>query len=52
MNTPSLLDCIVIGAGPAGCSAASWAAQMGLRVAVIERAAGSSRISSGPSLRT
>jgi dihydroneopterin aldolase len=33
------LDCVVIGAGPAGCSAASWADQMGLRVAVVDRAA-------------
>jgi len=32
------LDCVVIGAGPAGCSAASWADQMGLRVAVVDRA--------------
>lgn len=39
MNPPALLDCVVIGAGPAGCSAASWAAQMGLRVAVVEQAA-------------
>ncbi len=34
-----MLDCVIIGAGPAGCSAASWAAQMGLSVAVVERAA-------------
>jgi dihydroneopterin aldolase len=33
------LDAVIVGAGPAGCSAASWAAQMGLRVAVVERAA-------------
>ncbi len=39
MNPPALLDCVVIGAGPAGCSAASWAAQMGLHVAVVEQAA-------------
>lgn len=39
MTPSTLLDCVVIGAGPAGCSAASWAAQMGLRVAVVERAA-------------
>jgi len=32
------LDCAIIGGGPAGCSAASWAAQLGLAVAVIERA--------------
>jgi dihydroneopterin aldolase len=31
-------DCVIIGAGPAGCSAASWAAQMGLSVAVVDRA--------------
>jgi dihydroneopterin aldolase len=36
-NAPPL-DCVVLGAGPAGCSAASWAAQMGLRVAVVDRA--------------
>lgn len=33
-------DAIVIGAGPAGCSTASWAAQLGLAVAVVERAPG------------
>ncbi len=38
MNAAAPLDCLVIGAGPAGCSAASWAAQMGLRVAVVEQA--------------
>ena len=38
MNPSAPLDCVVIGACPAGCSAASWAAQMGLRVAVVERA--------------
>lgn len=31
-------DLAIIGAGPAGCSAALWAAQLGLRVGVIERA--------------
>ena len=31
------LDAVIVGAGPAGCSAASWAAQTGLRVAVVER---------------
>lgn len=31
-------DVAVIGGGPAGCSAASWLAQLGLSVALIERA--------------
>lgn len=39
-SAPFNHDVIVIGAGPAGCSAASWAAQSGLRVAVVDRAAG------------
>jgi dihydroneopterin aldolase len=39
MNASAPLDGLVIGAGPAGCSAASWAAQMGLRVAVVDQAA-------------
>ncbi|MBT9599213.1 MAG: dihydroneopterin aldolase [Vitreoscilla sp.] len=34
-----LFDTLIVGAGPAGCSAASWAAQMGWRVAVVDRAA-------------
>lgn len=38
MTSSTPLDCVVIGAGPAGCNAASWAAQMGLRVAVVEQA--------------
>jgi dihydroneopterin aldolase len=32
------LDCAIIGGGPAGCSAASWSAQLGHSVALIERA--------------
>ena len=35
--TPSTFDCAIIGAGPAGCSAASWLAQLGHTVALIER---------------
>jgi dihydroneopterin aldolase len=38
MNDAPPFDCVVIGAGPAGCSAASWAAQMGARIAVVDRA--------------
>ena len=34
----STVDCAIIGAGPAGCSAASWLAQLGHSVALIERA--------------
>jgi len=34
---PPILDAAIIGGGPAGCSAASWLAQLGLSVAVIER---------------
>ncbi|SEK65452.1 dihydroneopterin aldolase [Roseateles sp. YR242] len=34
---PAILDAAIIGGGPAGCSAASWLAQLGLSVAVIER---------------
>ncbi|MBI5269279.1 MAG: dihydroneopterin aldolase [Burkholderiales bacterium] len=37
MSAP--LDCVVIGAGPAGCSAASWLAQLGLATAVVDAAA-------------
>ncbi len=33
------LDTMIVGAGPAGCSAASWASQMGWRVALVDRAA-------------
>jgi dihydroneopterin aldolase len=36
---PALLDALIVGAGPAGCSAASWLAQLGLRTVVLERAA-------------
>jgi len=32
------VDCAIIGGGPAGCSAASWLAQLGHSVALIERA--------------
>lgn len=35
---PALVDCAVIGGGPAGCSAAAWLAQLGLKVIVLERA--------------
>lgn len=35
----SPLDAVIVGAGPAGCSAASWSAQLGLSVAVVERSA-------------
>jgi dihydroneopterin aldolase len=38
MSPSALLDALIVGAGPAGCSAASWAAQMGLKVAVLEHA--------------
>jgi flavin-dependent dehydrogenase len=34
---PAVLDAAIIGGGPAGCSAASWLAQLGLSVALIER---------------
>ena len=34
-----LLDAVIIGAGPAGCSAASWLAQLGLRAVLLEREA-------------
>ena len=36
--TAMQVDIAIIGAGPAGCSAASWLRQMGLEVALIERA--------------
>ena len=32
-------DLAILGGGPAGCSAASWLAQLGLRVALVERQA-------------
>lgn len=40
-HTPlaSSVDVAIIGGGPAGCSAASWLSQLGLRVALIEREA-------------
>lgn len=34
---PADVDLAILGAGPAGCSAASWLAQLGHRVALIER---------------
>lgn len=34
---PISVDAAIIGGGPAGCSAASWLAQLGLSVALIER---------------
>jgi dihydroneopterin aldolase len=36
-SLPSQFDVAIIGGGPAGCSAASWLAQLGLSVALIER---------------
>ncbi|MBA4342490.1 MAG: hypothetical protein C0423_10095 [Methylibium sp.] len=38
MTSPALHDVLIIGGGPAGCSAASWLSQLGLRTAIIERA--------------
>ena len=38
MVATELFDTVVIGAGPAGLSALSWASQMGWRCAVVERA--------------
>ncbi|HEY1090780.1 MAG TPA: FAD-dependent oxidoreductase, partial [Burkholderiaceae bacterium] len=35
---PSTLDCAILGGGPAGCSAAAWGAQLGLKVGLFERA--------------
>lgn len=35
---PTLVDCAIIGGGPAGCSAAAWLAQLGLSVLILERA--------------
>lgn len=35
---PSQLDVAILGGGPAGCSAASWLQQLGLRVLLVERA--------------
>jgi dihydroneopterin aldolase len=37
--TPAKVDIALVGAGPAGCSAASWLRQLGLSVALIEREA-------------
>lgn len=34
---PGVLDAVILGGGPAGCSAASWLAQLGLSVAIVER---------------
>lgn len=34
-----MLDAVIVGAGPAGCSAASWLAQLGLRAVLLEREA-------------
>lgn len=34
---PPVVDAVIVGGGPAGCSAASWLAQLGLSVALIER---------------
>lgn len=36
-EAPALADLAIIGGGPAGCSAASWLTQLGLKVALIER---------------
>jgi len=40
MPTPPspIFDCAIIGAGPAGCSAASWLAQLGHSVALVDKA--------------
>lgn len=38
-SLPVIVDAALIGAGPAGCSAASWLAQLGQSVALIEREA-------------
>jgi FolB domain-containing protein len=35
---PARVDVAILGGGPAGCSAASWLAQLGLSVALVERA--------------
>jgi dihydroneopterin aldolase len=32
-----LLDAVIVGAGPAGCSAAAWLAQLGLQAVLLER---------------
>ena len=37
MNTPSVFDTLIIGAGPAGCATAALLAEKGLRVLVLER---------------
>ncbi len=37
-NPSTRFDCAILGGGPAGCSAASWLAQLGQSVALIERA--------------
>ncbi len=37
-SLPALVDAAIVGGGPAGCSAASWLSQLGLSVALIERA--------------
>lgn len=37
-SLPPLVDAAIVGGGPAGCSAASWLTQLGLSVALIERA--------------
>ncbi len=37
-SLPPQLDVAILGGGPAGCSAASWLQQLGLRVALVERA--------------
>jgi dihydroneopterin aldolase len=34
-----MLDAVIVGAGPAGCSAASWLAQLGLKAVLLERGA-------------
>jgi len=38
-STSPHVDIAILGAGPAGCSAASWLSQLGLKVALIEQAA-------------
>ena len=38
-NTPQTTDVAILGAGPAGCSAASWLSQLGFKVVLIDKAA-------------
>ena len=38
MPDPTSIDVAILGGGPAGCSAASWLAQLGLSTLLVERA--------------